>query len=344
MRYYMAPLEGITGYVFRNAYHRHFTPFDKYFTPFVAPTRKASLSTKEKNDVLPEHNKGLQVVPQILSNNATLFIMCAKKLYQESGYSEVNLNLGCPSGTVVSKGKGAGFLGRIDALEAFLDEIYSEQDMPAISIKTRLGMEDIEEFVRILAIFNRYPLAELIVHPRLQKELYRGSVHTDSYAYAAEHARASLCYNGDVFDAESYQRIRTLFPDTSCVMLGRGILQNPFLLENLRQMDPQFCGSDKNKEEKSFRDSGSLGEIKGCSVSDRNRLRDFHDDILAGYIEIMPGEMPVLFKMKELWIYLQASMEFGSDRDRIEKRIKKAGTISEYRSVMETVFTYPLKG
>lgn len=334
MQYYMAPLEGITGYVYRNAYHRFFTPFDKYFTPFVAPTRKASLSSKEKNDILPDHNKGLNVVPQILSNNATLFIMCAKKLYLESGYSEVNLNLGCPSGTVISKGKGAGFLGRPDELDRFLDEIYKEKDMPAISIKTRLGMEDTEEFSRILDIYNQYPLAELIIHPRLQKDLYRGAVHLDSFGMAVERAKAALCYNGDIMTRENCTNICNSFPTVDRIMLGRGILCNPFLLEKLKSGD-----SEKGINSKSINRDTKVNESKEKC----NRFRAYHDAILEGYVEIMPGEMPVLFKMKELWIYMAESFDFGSDKDRIEKKIRKVNNLREYHNVMDVVFDYQLK-
>lgn len=172
MKFYMAPLEGITGYVFRNAHYEYFHPADKYFTPFITPGLNSSLKSKALKDVLPENNHGPFIVPQILTNRADEFIYTEKQL-GEMGYTEINLNLGCPSGTVVAKGRGSGFLAFRDKLDAFLDEIYSTAEMK-ISIKTRLGKESAEEFEALLDIYNQYPLEELIIHPRTREDYYRG--------------------------------------------------------------------------------------------------------------------------------------------------------------------------
>ena len=111
MEFYFAPMEGITGYIYRNAHQKFFPGMDKYFTPFLSPNENRALNPKEKKDILREHNIDLYVTPQILTNRADFFLRAARELKEEYGYEEVNLNLGCPSGTVVSKGKGAGFLG-----------------------------------------------------------------------------------------------------------------------------------------------------------------------------------------------------------------------------------------
>ena len=173
-RYYLAPLEGITTYIFRNAYHRYFYPMDKYFTPFLVPHSKKGFSAKEKREILPENNEGLYLVPQIMSNHADECLKTIEKL-RVYGYKEVNLNMGCPSKTVVSKGRGAGFLAFPEELDYFLDEVFeriSNTDVK-LSIKTRLGRDEPEEFFRILEIYNQYPLEELIIHPRVQKDFYK---------------------------------------------------------------------------------------------------------------------------------------------------------------------------
>ena len=178
MKFYLAPLEGITGYIYRNALHDFYgTGIDKYFMPFLAPHTKRSFNAKEKNDILPEHNKDLYAVPQILTNNASDFLRIEKDL-RALGYEEININLGCPSGTVVSKGRGAGFLAKKDELDAFLEEIF-EKTEGKISLKTRIGVEEPEEFYELLEIYNQYPLEELIIHPRVQKELYQGKPHRE---------------------------------------------------------------------------------------------------------------------------------------------------------------------
>lgn len=187
MKIYLAPLEGITGHIYRTALKECFDGFDKYFIPFISPNQKGHFSTREKKDVLPENNRGVLAVPQILTNQAEDFIETAKKL-AEYGYEEVNLNLGCPSRTVVTKGRGAGFLEEPDRLDRFLDEIFKKREWK-ISVKTRIGMSEPEEFEDLLKIYNRYPLEELIVHPRLQKDFYKNTPNLDVFAMAAEESR-----------------------------------------------------------------------------------------------------------------------------------------------------------
>ena len=167
MKIYLAPLEGITGWIFRSAVHECFGGFDKYFVPFIKPNQMGHFSAREKKDILPDHNRGMYTVPQILTNRAEDFLRTAKKL-EEYGYSEVNLNLGCPSKTVVTKGRGSGFLAYPEQLERFLDEIFDKCGI-RISVKTRLGMDDPREFERLLTIYIRYPMEELIIHPRVQR-------------------------------------------------------------------------------------------------------------------------------------------------------------------------------
>ena len=196
MKIYLAPLEGITGYTYRRALYNCFGGFDKYFIPFILPNQKGHLSTREKKDIMPENNEGMYAVPQILTKNAEDFIQTAETL-QEYGYNEVNLNLGCPSKTVVTKGRGAGFLDRPDELDKFLDEIFRKCDMK-ISIKTRLGMDDPEEFEDLLTIYNKYPLEELIVHARVQKDYYKNTPHLETFGEAVERAKSPVCYNGDI--------------------------------------------------------------------------------------------------------------------------------------------------
>ena len=219
MKYYLAPLEGITTYIYRRAYHQHFTAMDKYFTPFLVPHTKKGFSTKEKNDVMPEHSPGMNLVPQIMSNQAESFLHTVEKL-KVYGYEEVNLNLGCPSKTVVSKGRGSGFLADPEGLDRFLDEIFKKCDV-RISIKTRIGKDDPEEFVQLLDIYNQYPVEELIIHPRVQKDFYKNQPDLDVFRDAVARSKIPLCYNGDIFTLKSHEEIRREFPQVDTFMLGR---------------------------------------------------------------------------------------------------------------------------
>ncbi len=298
MKRYAAPMEGITGYIYRNAHHRVFGGADKYFTPFLSPGKKRSLRSRELNDILPQHNENIPVVPQILTNDWEDFIHTAEIL-REFGYEEVNLNLGCPSGTVTAKKRGAGFLACPEELDRFLERICSGTKQK-ISIKTRIGVESAEEFGPLLEIFCRYPLSELIVHPRTQKEGYRGAPHKEEFLRAFERAPFPVCYNGDLFSREDLEEFSREFPQADRVMVGRGLIADPAL---------------------------AAGAADGRTVT-KETFREFHQEILDGYCQIMSGDRNVLFKMKELWFYMIRLFPDGED---FAKKIRKSSTVAEYR-------------
>lgn len=320
MKYYLAPMEGITTYIFRNAYHRHFGGADKYFTPFLA---NKGLSSRERNDVLPEHNTGIPLVPQILTNRSEEFLAIAEQL-ADYGYTTVNLNLGCPSGTVVARKRGSGFLSIPDELDRFLDEIYRKCPLE-ISIKTRVGMSDLTEWEGLLSIYEKYPVSELIVHPRLQTEGYKGTPHREAYARAKERLQTPLCYNGDIDSAPARDGLLQEFPQVSAIMIGRGILKRPGLLEELKE-------TEIASTEEVLPPSQGAQAPTGTSLE---TLKAFHDEILEGYIRIMSGDQPTLFKMKDLWTFLSASFV---NSEKCLKKIRKANRIGDYRRAVEEVF------
>lgn len=297
-------MEGITGYIYRNAHHKYFRGIDKYFTPFVTPNQNKSFTNRELRDVLPENNEGINVVPQILSNKATEFIKAAQELSQ-MGYSEVNLNLGCPSGTVVSKYKGSGFLSVPDKLEEFLDKVCSA-DIPKISVKTRIGRFDVGEFDELLNIFNKFSIKELIIHPRIQTDFYNNKPNMKIFAQAQEKSVNPICYNGDIFTQDDYRTCINILHNNENIMLGRGMLMNPgFFEENV----------------------------------DKYKIREFLEQILSDYIITFGDDKSVLFKMKEIWFYMIKLFENEPDySDTLVKKIRKASTIMDYQSAVESVF------
>ncbi len=304
MKYYLAPLEGITTYNFRRAYHKYYGGVEKYFTPFIA---NRNLSSRERNDILPEHNEGMYTVPQILTNRSEEFLSIAEIL-SSYGYTSVNLNLGCPSGTVVSRKRGAGFLSVPDELEKFLSEIFDKCTLK-ISIKTRIGMEAVDEWDRLFQLYTKYPVEELIIHPRLQKEGYGGQVHLEAFRTASTQQKIPLCYNGDIVcmdtDSDTYGSLGWLtsqLPMTETLMLGRGLLQTPGMLVN------------------------------DTSLS---TLRAFHNEIMEGYIKIMSGDTNTLYKMKDLWTFMGPG--FPNSQKQL-KSIKKANRLSEYVLAVDSIF------
>ena len=305
MKYYLAPMEGITGHIYRNAYEKYFHNIDKYFTPFIVPNQSLSLKTKELRDLLPENNEGLNVVPQILTNDAEGFILTANKLKQ-LGYDEINLNLGCPAGTVVSKKRGSGFLAYPDELDKFLDEIYKISDMK-ISIKTRLGKERPEEFYNLIEIYNKYPLEELIIHPRTREDFYGNIPNLKMFKEALSLSKHPICYNGDIFTTENYNEIVKEFPEIDKVMLGRGVLANP----------------------------GLIGEIRENNFISKEVLKEFHDEIFENYTILLNEDKNAMYRMKELWGYMS---HIFTDNKKYYKKIKKAQKAKDYREAVSRLF------
>lgn len=305
MKIYYAPMEGITGHLHRRACQMFFPDIDKYFTPFIAANEKGKLGKKERDGISPENNEGIALTPQLLTNRADCFL-ATERTIRSYGYRELNLNLGCPSKTVTSRKRGSGFLAAPVELDHFLEEVFSHTEC-RISIKTRLGYRDREEFEQLLEIYNKYPLEELIVHPRTGSELYRGSPDWDAYAYAEAHSRNPLCYNGDIFDCRDYAAWKQRFPESGRIMLGRGMLMNP----------------------------GLAGMLKGKSAPDKERIRAFHDEIYRSYRQELPGDRVVLFKMKELWQYLSRTF---MEPKKYAKRIRKAERLPAYEDAVRDLF------
>ena len=305
MKYYLAPMEGITGHIYRNAYEKYFHNIDKYFTPFIVPNESLSLKTKELRDMLPENNEGLNIVPQILTNNAEGFVLTANKLKQ-LGYEEINLNLGCPAGTVVSKKRGSGFLAYPEELDRFLDEIYKINDMK-ISIKTRLGKERADEFYKLIEIYNKYPLEELIIHPRTREDFYGNTPNLEIFKESLKLSKHSICYNGDIFTVDNYNKIVKEFPQVDKIMIGRGILANP----------------------------GLIDEIKENKFITKEILKQFHDEIFENYTILLKEDKNAMYRMKELWGYMS---HIFTNNKKYYKKIKKAQKAIDYKVAVNSLF------
>ena len=305
MKFYLAPMEGITGYIYRNTYKKYFNNIDKYFTPFIVTNKGTSLKTKELRDVLPENNKDINIVPQVLTNNSEDFINTAKKL-QQLGYDVVNLNLGCPAGTVVSKYRGSGFLAKREDLDIFLDEVFKMDNMK-ISIKTRIGRDSADEFYELIKIYNKYPLEELIIHPRTREDFYKNKPNLEVFKDALSLSTNPICYNGDIFTTADYDKFINAFPKVKSIMIGRGILANPAL----------------------------ISEIKDDNYLDKKVLKDFHDEIFQQYRELFNEDKNAIFRMKELWGYM---IYIFSDNKKYAKKISKAQKLDDYNYAVASLF------
>lgn len=305
MQYYFAPLEGITGHVYRKIHHRYFGGADKYYMPFVSPNQTRTFNTKEWRNIAPEHNYGVPAVPQLLTHNAADCCWAIEQL-TDLGYEEVNLNLGCPSGTVTRKKKGAGFLLYPDELDAFLDFVFSVTKVP-LSIKTRLGYHSDDEFPRLLEIFNCYPIQELIIHPRIRTDFYKNTVNLDCFSYANQNSHCPVCYNGDLLNPVDCYEMEQQFPTLSAIMVGRGLITDPSLFHRLR----------------------------GGNLPDKITLKRFHDDIYYGYCKDFGNERNAVQRMKEFWSY---HIHLYQDKGTYEKLLRKVKTPAEYKQLVVRLF------
>ena len=315
MKLYFAPMEGVTTYIYRGIHREYFPGMDRYYTPFLVANKTLNFKVKEKKDVAPENNQGSCTIPQLMANKAPEFLWAMGEL-KKLGYREVNLNLGCPASTVVSKKKGAGFLAYPEELDAFLEEIFAgaEGSGMDISIKTRLGKDRVSEGIRLMEIYNKYPISELTIHARAQKDLYKGEPYLEAFEEAVNASRHKICYNGNIFSKEGYEQFTERFPQIEAIMLGRGIIANP----------------------------GLALEIQTGEKLTKEKLKAFHDAVYRAYGETDLGEINTLFRMKELWFYMGTLFSEG---EKTVKKIRKSKNSSEFLSQVSKLFSeYELNG
>ena len=301
MQYYFAPLEGLTDSIYRKLHHKYFPGIDRYYTPFFSPTIHRSFTQKERRELQRADTLDFRVIPQVLTRNAEDFLWIARQC-ADAGYRELNLNLGCPSGTVTAKGKGAGALRDTAALDKLLEDIFSASPI-AVSVKTRIGFSSPEEFPSLLDIFNRYPIRELTVHPRTRTDFYKGSVDMDAFRYAVANSKNPLCYNGNLCSKDQIEAFKAAFPSVSAVMLGRALIADPGML--------------------------SPGGTTATA------LEQFHDELLENYTEVFGSSRNAMFRMKENWHYLRCRFDGG---DKLFKQLRKTTDLSEYRRLTQEIF------
>lgn len=306
MRYYFAPMEGLTDSVYRKLHHQYFSGVDAYYMPFISPTVHRCLTHREAREVPFAETVNFRAVPQLMTKVADDFLWAARECV-DRGYDEVNLNVGCPSGTVVAKKKGAGMLEDTAALDAFLDVVFAEAPLP-ISIKTRLGLVNPDEFPRILEIYNQYPIKELTIHPRVRKQFYDGDVDMEMFRYALKNSKNPVCFNGNLRTLSEVKEFEREFPEVEAVMVGRGLVGNPAMLE----------------------------------PGGEQRLEAFHDALLESYIVEFGGARNAMFRMKENWRHMICMF---ADHDKLWKKLRKCTDVEEYRGIVRDIFhSLPMYG
>ncbi len=300
-----APMEGLSYCQYRRLHARFFPGVDQYCAPFLAPDGQGKVKLSALKELRPEENPGLKLIPQILCNSPEAFLSLGREL-AAMGYRRVDLNAGCPSGTVVPKHKGAGMLLNLGSLDAFLNEVFSRTEL-SVSVKTRLGLSDAAEFAAVLELYNRYPLSELTVHARTRDGLYQSTPELEAFALAFRESRAPVRYNGNILSPAHAAGVIARFPSLERLMLGRGAMANPALFRVL----------------------------KGGEKLEKEELRAFLEALFAAYLAAGIGERFSLNRMKELWYYAHWMFP-GAQREL--KRINKARSEEDYRDAVRLLF------
>ena len=288
-------MEGLTDSIYRRVHHKYFGGVDRYFMPFLSPTVHRALTPREERETPKADSVCFKAVPQLLTKVPEDFTWMAGQC-KELGYDEVNLNLGCPSGTVTAKGKGSGMLRDLRALDNFLDAIFYKAPLP-ISVKTRIGFSSSEELPALLEIYNKYPIKELTVHPRIREAFYKGPVDMEAFRYCVNHSKNPLCYNGDIHTIADAERIKEEF-GVEAVMIGRGLIADPGML------------------------------LPGGT--DKQTLLDFTDELMAEYTEIFGSVRNAMFRMKENWGMIASRFE---ESEKLKKRLQKTTDPNEFRAI-----------
>ncbi len=300
----LAPMRGIATMHYRKAFVRHFGGLDAEMAPFIPTVSAEKINPKLLKDVLPENNSGLPLIPQLIGNNAADFVNMASALH-ELGYKEVNWNLGCPHKPIRNKQRGSGLIPHPERVDELLETLCAESPCK-ISVKVRLGVSDKSELMNLIPVLNRYPLSEVIVHPRTAMQMYDGKADLGAFALAFQEIKLPVCYNGDITDLEFFQTLDKCFPALDKFMLGRGLLANPFLCEVIKSGNP-------------------------VTENAIERLKGFHDEVMANYKTVIDGDVPMLGKMKEFWVYPAQHLSNGR---KFFKKVKKCHRLSTYQDIV----------
>jgi len=309
LKIYQAPLQGFTDFTFRKVFAENFGGIDKYFIPYLSYGKGREIKKSQLREVFPENNSSMHVVPQILfSDAAEMFVLVAILL--EYGYSEINLNLGCPYPMATNKGRGSAWLEKPDALSALLQQLFEKNFQAKLSVKMRTGLTNENDATAIFEVLNQFPIEEVIFHPRTASQMYDGKANPSLFAAAVSTVKHPLIYNGDIDSVAYFQELKALLPEQHNWMIGRGLLVNPELALQLK---------------------GEILELKQLRI----RMREFHDQLLEAYSARLDGNGHILMKMNQFWSYFSESFE---NPHKAMKLVKKSSNLLKYNAAVTEIF------
>jgi len=300
-----SPLQGFTDFHFRNAFQQHFGGIDSFYAPYIRLSGTQEMKPAHKRDILPENNLTVKVIPQVMCKEADDFLLVAK-FVQELGYTELNWNLGCPYSMVTKRGMGADLIKNAEKIIEVLEKVKAESSIE-VSLKMRLGNESNEEIEHLLPLLENYPIKHIAIHPRLGKQQYKGNADLDAFKRCAEVTSHKLFYNGDIDSVAKFRQMQECFPFIDHWMIGRGLIQDPFLPAMIKQ--------------------NSLEYPDNCNKT----FSDFHDSLMHEYSQALSGEKHLYLKMYQFWEYF--SLLFTNSHKCL-KKIKKAQNLRAYEAAV----------
>ena len=303
-----SPLQGFTDFRFRNAFHHYFGGIDTFYAPYIRLDGKMVVKNSYQRDLQPEHNNTLEVIPQVITNDAEEFLFVAKYV-QELGYKELNWNLGCPYPMVTKRGMGSGLICDPAKIDNILDRAHSETDI-LVSMKMRMGYENSNEILEAFPILDKYPLKNIAIHARIGKQLYKGGVDLDAFERCVTSTKHKLYYNGDITTVAAFKNMQERFPSIDHFMIGRGLIADPFLPSMIKNNTTEY-------------------------PKDRWKIfSEFHDTIYEQYDAALSGPTPIKMKMQGFWSYFA---ETFSNPQKTFKKIKKANNPKAYKQAVSEI-------
>ena len=309
IKIYQAPLQGSTDFSFRSVYAQVFPGIDKFFVPYISYGKGREIKKSQLREVFPENNSALPVVPQVLFSDVAEILDLVAILI-DYGYTEINLNLGCPYPMATNRGRGAAWLEKPEELNEVLQVLFSKNYPAKFSVKMRAGMTIDQDFKSVLSVLNQFPLDEIIFHPRTASQMYSGKANPELFREAVSLINHPLVYNGDINSVADFQELKTIFPEQSGWMIGRGLLMNPSL----------------------------PSEIKGIEFEPkelRRKKKELHDNLFESYSARLDGSGHILMKMSQFWTYFCESFD---NPHKVMKMIKKSGSLNKYNAAVAEIF------
>jgi tRNA-dihydrouridine synthase B len=303
-----SPLQGFTDHKFRNAFNHFFGGIDTFYAPYIRLNGKLVIKNSYQKDIALENNTELEVIPQIITNDAEEFLFVSKYV-QELGYKELNWNLGCPYPMVTKRGMGSGLISDAEKINNILHKVHNESDI-LVSMKMRMGYENPEEILGVLPILDTYPLKNIAIHARIGKQLYKGGTDLEAFQKCLDNSKHKMYYNGDITSVATFQKLQKRFPSIDHWMIGRGLIADPFLPTMIKANTFEY---PKNRFD---------------------IFNEFHDRIYQEYDAALSGPTPIKMKMLGFWEYFSQSF---SNPHKTYKKIKKAQNPKVYASAVKEI-------